>query len=261
MSQDPAIRGKAEDSATAVVEWGDGDQPRSGRAARRLAHWRSDRRLAPLIAGIAGLALFGSLVSEWRMWTPNLDGSAPRQVTEGVASFAAVGSGYLVGLFLLAACGGLALFGADPVRRHARLAGLAVAAVLGALVLAAMTNLDQLGGTVDYALLGRDGAGELLPVESGRGIYLALAGVVVAAVALYLAAPGQRATAPPPTTESAARAGHEVESTAGWAPADGEDWPWRPRGAGAGRAAPPGPADLTVEPSTPFLPPQDPDTR
>jgi hypothetical protein len=211
------------------------------------------------VATVAALALFGSLLTDWRVWTSPGD-LQPRQVAQGVVSFPVVGTAYLLGLFALAACGGLALFGTGPVRRHARLAGLAVAGVLGAVLVTTVASLDQLGGDFeDFWVTPRtlEDAGTPPTVAYGRGLYLAFAGVAAAALALYLAVPGrERAVAAAADPEPAEAPFEEVEgATSGdWRPDDGDDWPWRPR---PGRTAPAqaGPVDLTVEPATPFLPP------
>jgi hypothetical protein len=248
------------DAGTAVVEWGDTDaRPvgHAGRTPRGLSQMWAAHRRAPLVATVAAFALFGSLLSDWRVWTATGE-IQPQRITNGVVSFPAVGSAYLIGLFALVACGGLTLFGTGAVQRHARLTGLAVAAVLGAVLVTAVANLDQLGGTIeDFFVNARsaEAAEEPATIEYGRGMYLAFAGVAAAALALYLASarlPTEAEPADGPGPPAAPVADPGAADT--W-DADGDDWPWRPRGTRAPAAPESGPVDLTVEPAAPFLPP------
>jgi hypothetical protein len=249
------------DAGAAMVEWGDTDaRPvgRTGRTPRGLAQLWAEHRRAPLLATVAAFALFGSLLSDWRVWTASGD-IQPQRITNGVVSFPAVGSAYLIGLFGLVACGGLTLFGTGAVQRHARLIGLAIAAVLGAVLVTAVANLDQLGGTVeDFFVNARtgDAAAEPPTVEYGRGMYLAFAGVAAAALALYLASARMPAAEDGPAAGSGSPAAPAADpgATATWA-GDGDDWPWRPRETRTPATAESGPVDLTVEPAAPFLPP------
>jgi hypothetical protein len=240
----------ASESDPGVIEWG-ADGPPPSRAARALTGLRSHPRLAPTVAALAALALFGSVLFEWRIWTaasPEEGGPFPQSETaHSVVSLGSVGTAYLVGLFALAAFGTLALFGAGAVRRHARLVGLSSAVVLLALLVTASTHLDQLGGTIDDLIGNRNVPGSPALLRPGRGIYLAFLGVIGAAVALYLAAPARRGPSGPAT---AADRDHLTEE-------DGGDWPWRRPPAVEPSAA--GPVDLTVEPAAPFLPPDDQD--
>jgi hypothetical protein len=248
------------DAGTAVVEWGDtGARPvgRAGRGPRGLAQLWAEHRRAPLMAVVAALTLLGSLLSDWRVWTAEGGDVQPQRITNGVVSFPVVGSAYLIGLFVLVACGTLALFGTGPVQRHARLVGLATAAVLGAVLVTAVANLDQLGGTVeDFFVNARSAEAEDLPVAVayGRGMYLAFAGVAAATLALYLASARRPAAGDEPVATAGPVAPAADPEATTWS-GDGDDWPWRQRETRAPAAAEGGPVDLTVEPAAPFLPP------
>jgi hypothetical protein len=244
------------DGAPAVVEWGDTGARPVSRAPRGLSQLWPEHRRAPLLAVVAGFALFGSLISDWRRWSVTGSPTPPQQLEDGIVNYPVVGTAYVVGLFLLVACGALALFGAGAVRGYARIVGLAVSGVLGAVLVVTVANLQHLGGSIEaFFLTPRvlDETGRLPTVEYGRGIYLAFAGVAAAALALYLSGAGRPGAGDEPAPASAAEpAGEPVTA---WAPQDGgDDWPWRPREARPA-AQPPGPVDLTVEPATPFLPP------
>jgi hypothetical protein len=267
MSQDQAPQpgdARADDraDALAVVEWGDDEQP-PGRAARGLARLRADHRLAPTVAGLGALALFFSLLNEWRVWTAG-DDAPPQRVASGVVTFPSIGTAYLVGLFALAACATLALFGGGPVRHSSRLVGLAVVGVLGAVLITATANLDQLGGSIEDFFInvrssGEDGSADPARLEYGRGLYLAYLGVAAMGLALYLASPVRHRPDPEGQAGDAYDDQTQVGSPA-WAPEDdGDDWPWRPRATARPARSPGGPVDLTVEPATPFLPPGEPD--
>jgi hypothetical protein len=252
------------DEAPAVVEWGDENGRPPGRMARRLARLRADRRLAPTVAGLGALALLLSLLNDWRIWTAG-DANLPAQRVEtGVVTFPSIGAAYLVGLFALAGCATLAFFGAGAVRRHARLVGLAVVAVLAAVLITATASLDQLGGIIEdyYINTGEDGSSTPATVEYGRGLYLAYVGVAAVALALHLAAPaGRRRTGLADESDEAAPvAADAAQALADWAPEDGGDeWPWRSGPARRPVRSPGGPVDLTVESTSPFLPPSEPD--
>lgn len=237
-----------------VLQWGedDTDRPR-GHLARTLAGLRADPRLAPLIAGIAGLAFLASMLTEWRVWRiASIDveggeeGALENPILSGVEAFPSIGTAYLVGVLLLAACVTLALAGAGPVRHNARLVGTATAGVVLGILVTATVRLDQLAGLLDDIAMS---PGEMrTEVVAGRGLYLAYAGVLATALALLLA-PGPR---PEPDTATAARADGDRP--------DG-DRAWRPRPGGMPARPFDGPEDLTVEPASPFLPPGDTDGR
>jgi hypothetical protein len=240
----------------AVVEWGDTGAEPVPRAQRGVSQLLAEHRRAPLLAVVAGLALFGSLISNWRVWSVAGSPTPPQQLKDGIVNYPVVGSAYLVGLFALVASAGLALLGAGAVRRYARIVGLAVAGVLGAVLVMTVANMQHLGGSIeDFFLTPRvmDETGRLPTVEYGRGVYLAFAGVAAAALALYLAGAGRRGGAAEPVAEPIAEPARDPAIA--WAPQDvGDDWPWRPREP-RHPAQSTGPVDLTVEPAAPFLPP------
>jgi len=267
MTQDQAPRTDTTDPGpageAAVVEWGGEPEP-TGRASR-LAGLRDDPRLPPLIAGLAGIAVFFSLLGEWRVWT--MTGPETGVFTSGLTTFPVVGTGYLVGLFAVAACATLVFYGSAGVRANARLVGLALVGMLGALLVMTTVHLDTLGGTVEDQYSNSQAWSESPPIiEYGRGFYLAVVGVLGIGLALGLARPRRRATA----AGEAEPATAAPADTGGWAPeVGGDDWPWRPaaatRRSADQRAADgddrdgAGPVDLTVQPADPFLPPGDPD--
>jgi hypothetical protein len=255
----------AADGTPAVVEWGDADAEPVTRAPRGVSQLWAEHRRAPVLAVVAGFALFGSLISDWRVWSVAGSQTPPQQLEDGIVNYPVVGSAYLIGLFALAASAGLALFGAGAVRRYARIVGLAVAAVLGAILVMTVANMQHLGGSIeDFFLTPRvlDETGRLPTVEYGRGVYLAFVGVGAAALALYLAGAGRPGGAAGAADEPAAERTAEPagEPATEWAPQDGgNDWPWRPREPRP-TASPTGPVDLTVEPAAPFLPPGETDS-
>jgi hypothetical protein len=254
----------AADGPPAVVEWGDTGAEPVTRAPRGVSQLWAEHRRAPVLAVVAGFALFGSLISDWRVWSVTGSETPPQQLEDGLVNYPVVGSAYLVGLFALVAAAGLALFGAGAVRRYARIVGLAVAAVLGAVLVMTVANMPHLGGSIeDFFLTPRvlDETGRPPTVEYGRGVYLAFAGVAAAALALYLVGVGGRGDAAGALGEPAAEPAAEPagdpagDPARAWAPQDGgDDWPWRPREARP-TPHPTGPVDLTVEPAAPFLPP------
>jgi hypothetical protein len=255
------------DESPAVVEWGDEDVRPPGPMARRLARLRADRRLAPIVAGLGGVALLFSLLTEWRIWTASTNELGPGRVETGVVTFPSIGTAYLVGLFALAVCATLTFAGSRSggVRRHARLAGLAVVGVLLAVLITATASLDQLGGIIeDYYINNTNpegGSSDAPVVTYGRGLYLAYLGVATVGLALHLAAPARRRRGGPAheaeaNDEAAPAAQAAVSDRSAWAPQDGgDDWPWRSGPAKRPARSPGGPVDLTVEPTTPFLPP------
>jgi hypothetical protein len=261
------------DGVAAVVEWGNDDAPSERRRSRLLARLRHDRRIVPIIAGLGGLAVLGSVLSEWRVWTFEEPGGPTQQVSTGVVGFASVGTAYLIGILVLVASLVLTFFGTGATRQHARLVGLAAAIVLGVVLIAATVNMKHVGGLMDDFFFGLGGPANEATMAYGRGLYLAYAGVGALAVALWLAAPlGQRA----PWQQAAWQPAAWPQP--GWPPAEeptppptehrldlededelGPDWPWRPRYQAPRSESPRRavPLDLTVEPAAPFVGPTD----
>jgi hypothetical protein len=250
--------------APAVVEWGSDTRPRRNIWSRLMVSPRLDSRVVPVIAGIGGIAIFASFIGEWQITvTPGDDttGTVSQRITVGLGGIDGWSTGYLIGVFAVVGCAVLAIFGARPVRHHARLAGLASVGALGAVLIAATVELGR--SSVVYNYFRSPTIQEFQSnVEYGRGLYMAFVGVAALALALFLtsrlapppasAPPGASGAASPPAQRDpypAAMApgptpnGHESE--------DEQDRWWR-RGATANPSGPPSPPDLTVGPALPF---------
>ncbi|NLU78110.1 hypothetical protein HCA58_06860 [Micromonospora sp. HNM0581] len=212
-----------------VIEWGAGDETAAaGRFRRTFGGLGRDHRVPLLSAGLGGVAALASLLGEWATITvPDAgpDPNTPLQVISDVSDLG-MGSAYLVGLLALGATVALAVRGTDSVRANARVAGLALAAGLLALLVATTTSLDDsLGETMLFNP-------ELtLDVEYGRGLTVAFVAVGLFVVALLRAAPGPVGSAAAP---QGSRRGSRLPL--GDAEPEGE----RP------------PADITVTPTVPF---------
>jgi hypothetical protein len=222
-----------------VVEFG--TEPAAKRPGR--SRWNTaglaaavaaDRRTVPLLAILAGLALFASLVSEWQVTaiSATLFGGETdtgfRSVPTDVGGLGAWGGGYLTGLFLLAGATVLAMFGPPAGARYARLAGLSTGGVLIAM-LTALTSILRETSMISGVFAGLVGDDPIRP-SYGRGIWCALFGVAAAMLALYLAAR------------------HDRAESIGWS------WRRGPRATAEEDDEPPPaePFELTVGPATPF---------
>lgn len=233
MSQDlPVPRQDDRSDGTAVVEWGAPEPAPAGRFGRALTGLGRDRRLPLVLAVLAAVAAMASLVGEWLVMTlpdGGPEGDVSVQVPGGVAEVGGFGIAYLVGLLLLAAATALALRGGPAVRREARVAGLAVAGAVLALLTATAFSLDTSG---QRALLYSSEDG--FRVDHGRGLVMAFVATVLVGAALHLA--GRQAAPDLPETD-----------------ADGEEESADRRRPGpAADDRPPAPADLTVTPTVPF---------
>ncbi|GID97328.1 hypothetical protein Adi01nite_67400 [Amorphoplanes digitatis] len=238
-----------ETPAEAVVQFGPDEDvaPRRTRIrpGAQLAELAGDRRVVPLAAALGGVALFGSLVSEWQItnvdgtfWGDGEVGTRPLETT--VADLGGWGGGYLTGLLLLVPAVVLTLFGPAAGRRYTRLTALSVGgALLG--MLAAVGS--YLGDT--SRIVGQIGATNLkeeqVTISQGRGIWCAAAGVVLTLLAMYLA--GRVSGAEP------ARQGEEPEPEPVWS--------WRRPADDAEDGPPDAPIGLTVTSAKPFTPTQD----
>ncbi|MET8910282.1 hypothetical protein [Micromonospora sp. NPDC004551] len=243
MSQDlPIPRQDNRSDGTTVVEWGDAEPAPSGRVGRSLAGLGRDHRLPPVLAGLGAVAAVASLIGEWLVMTvpdDGPDGNTTIRLPSGVAEVGGFGVAYLVGLLGLAVAVALALRGAPAIRQHARLAGLGLAAALLAVLAAAAFSLQELARRAFFFP-----TEQRFQVEHGRGLVTAFLAVVLVAAALHLS------------------------GRAGAGPADRPDEPGAepaagtPSGRGRRRAAddelPPAPADLSVQPTTPFARPEPP---
>jgi hypothetical protein len=225
----------------AVIEFG-AEPP-----ARRWLGLAADRRVVPLAAGLAAVAAFASLVSEWQITT--MDGTAfggdaagNRMIPADLSDLGAVGTGYLVALFPLVAAVVLTLFGPAAGRRYARLTGLAVGGTLLGLLLAMTVTLGQQSRIISRLYTDQVDGGEVT-VGYGRGLWCALFAVIAVLAALYLA--GRHLT-PAGRTESGP---------------DDEDppavWSWRRPRAEPADPGPEEPFELTVSSAPPFSPPEE----
>jgi hypothetical protein len=242
------------DDDAAVVEFG-GQEPRSRRAALNdvLGKLRHDRRVVPVVAGLAALALFASLAGEWQVTTINEpdffgQGLSPAPVPAGLGELGGWAAAYLIGVFALVACVALVLFAQPAVRDLARVIGLAVAGTLGAVVVAIAFDLND--RSVAVASLGIYNGPDAPQYELtyGRGLTMAFLGVGGLALALYLAGRLMPAAAGSIATGAASAESDDL------APAE-SDWPWRRPAAKETQAEEIAqPIDLTVSPAAPFVP-------
>ena len=241
-----------ETPAEAVVQFGpEEDTAREQRRSRpgvHLAELAGDRRIMPLAAALGGVALFGSLVSEWQI--TSIDGSlfgdgevGIRPLETTVADLGSLGGGYLTGLLLLVPAVVLTMFGPAAGRRYTRLAGLSIGGVLLGILAATGSHLGDTSLTVGQP--GLNGLEEnQVTITHGRGIWCAAAGVALMLLAMYLAgrapgaAPSQQQEAPveePPAV-----------------------WSWRRPAPNEAEEGPPeAPFDLTVAPAKPFTASED----
>ena len=218
-------------TSEAVIEFG------SERPTRRRLGLATDRRAVPLAAGLAAVAAFVSLISEWQLTTLDAatfsGGSAgDKTIPSDLNDLGATGAGYLLGLFPLIAAIVLTMFGPAAGRRYARLTGLAVGGTLLGLLLTMTVTLTQQSRLVSR-LYTEQVEGGKITLGYGRGLWCALFAVIAALAALYLAGrhlgdahPGE--SEPPPA------------------------WSWRRT---AGRPEEPGPEEpfeLTVSSAQPF---------
>jgi hypothetical protein len=196
-----------------VVEFGaepPARAPRRWSATGFAAAVGADRRVVPLAAVLGGIALFGSLVSEWQITavdTTAFGGTQPgnRTITAGVAELDGWGGGYLGGLFVLVAATVLVLFGPVAGRRYARLVGMTIGGVLLAMLVAIAQTLKDTSRALElvYTLALNP---DQLQLSYGRGIWCAAIGVAAITLALYLA--GRylpAATAPAPAAATGRR--------------------------------------------------------
>ncbi|SCG48342.1 hypothetical protein [Micromonospora halophytica] len=232
MSQEhPVPRQDDRSDGTTVVEWGAAEDAPTRRFGGGLAGLRSDGRLPLVVAALGAVAAMASLLGEWLVLTlPNggPEGEATIQVPNGVSEIGGFGVAYLVGLLLLAVAVALALRGGPAVRREARVAGLAVAGALLALLTATALSLD---GSGQRALFYSTDDG--FRVTYGRGLVMAFVAAALLGAALQVAG-RQPAGSPAPGPET------EADPVDFRRPGRGEE------------SRPPAPADLTVAPTVPF---------
>lgn len=212
---------------------------RRHRTLRKLDRIRADERTTPLAVAALGLAaVFGSLLNDWATIRVRETATAEFQPNQFrvAASNIGIDAGYLVGILAIVALTAVAIFGTSAVRQNARVAGMAVAAGVLVMLVAATSSLD--------ATLNRMfpffGPGVAIDARYESGIPLAYAGTAALGLALYLAGRSRRTRSP--------------------APDDGE--PGEPDDPGAARTPRPGwvesdepVREVTVLPTPPFTPP------
>ncbi len=245
------------ETGEAVVEFGPDDDAQGAPGRRMpiggfLAGLAGDRRLVPLAAALGGVALFGSLISEWQV--TEVDGAfwgdgeeASRRLETTVADLSGWAGGYLAGLFLLVTAVVLTLFGPAAGQRYARLGALSVGGVLLAM-LAAMTS--YLGDT--SPVIGQFGMASLEPdqvaLSPGRGVWCAVVGVALIVVATILAGRHQVAGPAPVAVPADAEPSDGEPSDA----AEAAVWSWRRPVTSEEDGPPDAPFDLTVTSAKPF---------
>jgi hypothetical protein len=230
-----------------VIEFGSEPQ-KPARTRRSLSGFGrellGDRRTVPIAAVLAALAAFASLISEWQVTTVDAAALGNGELGDKVlptdlADLGAFGGAYLTGLFLLVAAVVLTLFGPAPGRRYARLSGLGVGGALLGVVLS-LTSLLGDQSRLFSRLYTLELSANQLKVGYGRGLWCALAAVVLALVALYLA--GRRVPGRSPDDEDEPAA----------------VWSWRrPEELQDDEDLQDEPFDLTVTSTTPFTAPAD----
>jgi hypothetical protein len=231
-----------------VVEFGTPPEQRRRWSSTGFLHdLAADRRLVPIAASVAAVGVFASLVSEWQLTTVgrNVFGgdAGTVQIPTDTADLGVLGTGYLLGVFLVVPMMVLTMFGPPAVRRHARLIGLSVCGTLLGVVLSLVMSLGEQSRTFAGVYNTLEGAEGNVQVAYGRGLWCALAGVLFALLALALA--GRHL----PDRVAEPAAGEQT----GDAPA--EVWSWRRPPAGmadGGDPTVPEPLDLTVSPAKPF---------
>ncbi|MET8150043.1 hypothetical protein ACIBSW_36160 [Actinoplanes sp. NPDC049668] len=238
-----------ETPAEAVVQFGPDDDAAPERTRFRpgahLAGLAADRRVVPLAAVLGGVALFGSLVSEWQVtnvdaafWGDGEVSARPLETT--VADLDGWAGGYLTGLLLLVPAVVLTLFGPAAGRRYTRLTALSIGGVLLGMLAAVSSHLgdtSRILGQIGATNLGED----QVTISHGRGIWCAAVGVALTLLSMYLA--GRDSGAGPQSPEEA--------------PEPPPVWSWRRPAPDAEDGPPDAPIGLTVTPAKPFTPTQD----
>ncbi|MGC5032403.1 hypothetical protein [Micromonospora sp. DT229] len=214
-----------------VLEWGAQDEEPTGsnRWRTALGGLGRDHRLPLLLAGLGAAAALASLLGEWAKVTfptGGGEGADPVELLSSVSEIGNLGVGYVVGMLILGVTAALTLRGTLAVRANARVAGLALALGLVAVLVGTAASLDDdrrraMGYSVE------DG----FRIEYGRGLIMAFLAVLLFAAALV------RATSAP-------------DGTAG-EPARRQPRPRRPADF-ADEAEGRGPIDITVTPTVPF---------
>jgi hypothetical protein len=242
-----------------VVEWGDDDPTETPERDRTsFADIAGDPRVVTLAAALGGLALFGSLVSEWQI--TSIDGVAfgagevgIRPLTVGLVELGAWGGGYLAGLFVLVASTVLMIFGPPAGRAYARLVTLSTGGMLLALLAAMLMELGENTRALSIATV-LNNQELALVLAYGRGGYCAVAGVLAVTLAAVLA--GRHLPAPVSAVPAVAVVAVEAGAPESPEP-DDEVWRRPPDDDDDDDRAPDAPYQLEVSATTPFTPPAD----
>lgn len=225
-------------------QWG-GDAPRPSGHRRSITQLLRNRGLPLVLAGLGAVAGLASLTQTWVV--QHLPGITPGgdafQIRETVDRTGGLGLAYLVGILGLAVAVALALYGTGATRPNARIAGLALAAALLAVLVAGMTTIGDRDENAGY-FPGQVG----VDTEYGRGMVAALLTCALLGAAVLLAPAAGRSE--PEAGAATPEAGATTPEAGATAPARR---PRAPRRAAADDLPPP--ADLTVRPTAPFIRP------
>lgn len=229
-----------------MVEWGSSSDP----FTVELTPTQLRRYIAYPLSGAGAVTAFLSLQLNWQVVRLSSDFDFFPGLTEelefGVTDLPVWGTGWIVGVLVLAICTVLTYVGEPAARRHTRSVGLATAAVVAGLLVAVAVSLSR----TDLLRSGFFGEPIDLEHELGPGVWLAFGTVVLIGAALWLAAPA-RARAPDGASADAGPAGPPtVALTLPWWPGRGRGWRRRQRS--PADADDNGPVDLTVTPAEPF---------
>ncbi|HEX6970071.1 MAG TPA: hypothetical protein VF174_14850 [Micromonosporaceae bacterium] len=202
---------------------------------------RRSRWSAATLAALGALAFFASLVSEWQRTVIRVD--VPEFAHEqtlaiGIAELVGWSSAYLLSVLMVTVCVALVLFGPAAGREHVRVAGLAASGVLAGVLTAIVFYLHKHTAVVQQPLLLP--WDEQLELLLGRGVSVAFVSVGAYALALLLA----------PSARSPERVGVRDEENPAHAGSDRRPPPTQ----ASDTEATSDPFDLTVGPSTPFVP-------
>ncbi|HEX5540910.1 MAG TPA: hypothetical protein VFX60_05010 [Micromonospora sp.] len=242
---------------TAVIAW-DGSEVLRGGWPRLFGGLRRQRWVVPGMALLGAVALFASLVAEWQItrWGPRsafrITPDETGEVGVGIAWVNGWSAPYLMGLFAVASCLALVLFGPRPAREYLRIAGIAVCGLLLAVLVAITIDLKR--STALFGGMYSAPIHEHLEVSHGPGLVAAFAGVVCVALALLLA--GRPAPAPASGSSRPEPAAADREA----ATAE-DDWSWRRPGRVSAELPEHQPFDLAVGPTAPFVPLDEEDRR
>lgn len=233
---------RQEDRSDDIVggQWG-GDGPRPSGHRRSVTQLLRNRSMPLVLAGLGAVAGLASLTQTWVVvhLSPFSPGGDTFQET--VVGTDRLGLLYLVGILGMAVTVALALYGTGATRSNARVAGLALAAALLAVLVAGMTTIGDQGTGSD--------------TKYGRGMVAALLTCALLGAAVLLAPAGGRSE--PGAGAATPEDGAATPEDDAAAPAEGAATPARrtraPRRAAADDLPPP--ADLTVRPTAPFIHP------